>query len=119
MLIPLLCSPSSFHEVFSGISVTHRITRLQPDTEYTLKVAAVSASGQGEWSDHVTFSTTPTPPTAPLGVALSCLSEQTLELKWQSVEFKHPLVYEAQYRVANVNQEYQQVRAVRLLTFCL
>ena len=31
-------------------------------TEYTLKVAAISASGQGDWSDHVTFVTTPTHP---------------------------------------------------------
>lgn len=101
--------PCRFHEVFSGTAVTHRITRLQPDSEYTLKVAAVSASGQGDWSDHVTFVTTPTPPVAPTGVVLSCLSNEALELKWQPVGFSHPLIYEAQYRAANINQDYQQV----------
>ena len=89
--------------------MTHRITRLQPDREYTLKVAAVSASGQGDWSDHVTFMTTPTPPVAPTGLVLTQVSNDALQLDWQAVDFPHPLVYEAQYRVANSNQDFQQV----------
>ena len=47
--------------------MTHRVTRLQADAKYTLKIAAVSESGQGAWSDHVTFSTAPPPPLAPTG----------------------------------------------------
>lgn len=95
--------------MFRGNAVTHRITRLQPDTEYTLKIASISASGQGEWSDHVTFTTAPTPPAAPTGLVLKQVSNDSLQLVWQAVDFPHPLIYEAQYRVANSNQEYQQV----------
>ncbi len=56
-----------FHEVYSGTAVSHRLTRLQPDTEYLMRIAATSESGQGAWSDDVTFTTTPTPPPAPTG----------------------------------------------------
>ena len=63
----LILSLGRFHEVFRGNGVTHRLARLQPDTKYTLKIAATSESGQGVWSDHVTFSTAPSPPPAPTG----------------------------------------------------
>ena len=99
-----------FHEVYRGSAVTHRIVRLQPDSEYTLKIAAISESGQGEWSDRVTFLTTPIPPTAPVGIEFTQVSNSVLQLDWQAGEFPHPLIYEAQYRVANVNQDYQQVK---------
>ena len=103
------CVLYRFHEVFHGSAVTHRITRLQPDTEYALKIAAVSPSGQGDWSDHVTFMTTPTPPVAPASVVLKQVSNDMLQLDWRAVDFPHPLIYEAQYRLANSNQDYQQV----------
>ena len=76
-------------------------------TEYTLKVAAISESGQGDWSDHVTFVTTPTPPSAPMGLVLKQVSNDTLQLDWRAVDFPHPLTYEVQYRTANSNQDYQ------------
>ena len=110
-----------FHEIFRGNAVTHRITRLQPDTEYILRVAASSASGQGEWSDDITFVTTPTPPTPPADLVLKQASNEMLQLSWKPVGSTHPVIYEVQYRTANVNQDYQQVRVciyvcVRVLT---
>ena len=77
--IPIPCCPDllialsgyhRFHEVYTGTAVSHRLTRLQPDTEYVMKIAAMSESGQGVWSDDVTFMTTPTTPPAPTGKPL-------------------------------------------------
>ena len=61
----------SFRTVYQGSAATHKATRLQPATEYTFRAAAISESGQGAWSDHVTFKTLPTPPLAPTGTHLN------------------------------------------------
>ena len=95
--------------MFRGSSVSHRITRLLPDTDYVFRIAAISDSGQGEWSDSATFSTTPISPEPPTGVTLKQASNTTLLLEWEGGEFSHPLSFEAQYRATNSNQEFQQV----------
>lgn len=105
----VLCCLHRFHEVFTGNSVAHRVTRLQPDTKYIFRVAAISHSGQGDWSDYVSIMTTPPPPMIPRGIELTQLSNRMLQLTWEPVSSPFPLVYEVQYRMANVNQEYQQV----------
>ena len=87
----------------------HRITRLLPETEYSLKIAAVSESGQGSWSNLQTFMTTPAPPMSPTGVSMMQVSNSTMQLEWRAGESPHPLIYEAQFRAANLNQEYTQV----------
>ena len=56
------------HVVYRGSAVSYRAVKLHPSTDYTFRIAACSESGQGEWSDHVTFSTTPTPPHPPTGL---------------------------------------------------
>ena len=60
-------SSCSFRTVYRGSSTTHKATRLQTATEYTCRAAAISESGQGAWSEHVTFETLPSPPLAPTG----------------------------------------------------
>ena len=56
-----------FHVVYRGTAINHRVAKLQPATDYTFRIAASSESGQGEWSDLTTFSTTPSPPRPPTG----------------------------------------------------
>jgi len=56
--------------VYSGTGIHHRLTRLQSDTDYTLRIAAASESGQGVWSDDVTYSTTPNPPSPPTSMSI-------------------------------------------------
>lgn len=101
--------PCRFHEVYSGSGINHRVTRLQPDTRYTFRVAAISHSGQGSWSDYVLVKTTPAPPRAPRGLVLIQQSDSLLQMGWEPVRSEYPVVYEVQYRMANANQEYQQV----------
>ena len=95
--------------MYQGSAVNYRISRLQPNTDYTLRIAAVSDSGQGVWSDGVTFSTTPTHPDAVAGVSLTQAENRTLRLEWIEGTYSEPLMYEAQYRPLNSNQEFQQV----------
>lgn len=95
--------------MFSGNAITHRVTRLQPDTKYIFRVAAISSSGQGDWSDRVIVMTTPAPPMFPKGFVVTQLSSDMLEMAWQAVDCPYPVMYETQYRVAKRNQEYQQV----------
>ena len=108
-----------FHELFRGNAVTFRVTRLQPDTKYTLRVAAASSSGQGEWSIPVTFTTSPAPPPAPGGLELTQVSSDTLQMTWTKVVFPHPVAYEVQYRVASGNLDYQQVCILHRHTHCI
>ncbi len=89
--------------------MSHRITRLQPDTNYALRTAAISDSGKGEWSDSVTFSTTPIHPEAVAGLSLKQVESRTLKLEWEGSRYSLPLTYEAQYRSVSSNQEFQQV----------
>ena len=112
--------------MYSGTAVGHRLTRLQPDTEYIVRIAAVSESGQGAWSDDVTFMTTPTPPLAPtgrlissnyevmlpyplailddsfpffLGLVVRQESKDAMKMAWQpGGEFPHFVRYEAQVK---------------------
>ena len=54
--------------MYRGSGTSYRLSKLQPSSEYTVRVAAMSESGQGEWSDQVTFTTTPIPPPVPAGM---------------------------------------------------
>lgn len=118
-------APLRFHAVYRGADTTHRISRLQPSSQYTLRIAASSGSGQGEWSDEVTFTTTPASPPIPSGeFFLSLLPQLTscevpadlqlcqtgskLMVTWTRVDFDLPLTYDAQIRQSS-SRDYQQV----------
>ena len=125
--------------VYRGSAVSYRAVKLHPSTDYTFRIAASSESGQGEWSDHVTFYTTPTPPHPPTGIGLQvCI----LIVSYESIDVSshfpfllplhlsdvilrqtsndvmvmswqpvdHPMTYEVQVRTTSPGQEFQQVR---------
>ena len=126
--------------VYRGSAVSYRAVKLHPSTDYTFRIAASSESGQGEWSDHVTFYTTPTPPHPPTGIGLQvCIlsamrtlmflphfpvllplplsdvilrqtSNDVIVISWQPVD--HPMTYEVQVRTTSPAQEFQQVRTL-------
>lgn len=133
-----------FHEVYSGNAVSHRLTRLLSDTEYVMRVAATSESGQGAWSDDVTFMTTPSLPPAPtgklrrshacvcvivtvssfVGLMLRQESKDTLKLCWQAVgeDQSYSVSYEVQVNSPLPGEDFVQVRknnTARSLTLCV
>ena len=95
--------------MYSGNAVNHRVTRLQPSTKYIFRVAGISSSGQGEWSDHVVVMTTPPPPMVPRDLVMTQVSDTMLQLMWPASDSPYPMSYEAQYRVVQTTGDYQQV----------
>ena len=61
-----LCS-CRYALVYTGNSASHKINKLLPNMEYSLRVSATNESGRGSWSLPSTFATPPQPPATPTG----------------------------------------------------
>lgn len=95
-----------FQAVYSGQAVSHRLLKLQPASRYTLRIAASSESGQGVWSDDITFETPPMAPPAPTDLALRQVDD-VIVISWNAVSSDLPVTYEAQ--VKTPGQDFSQV----------
>ncbi len=100
-----------------------------------MKIAAMSESGQGVWSDDVTFMTTPTTPPAPTGKHLEIVvkymcsqflisldlvlrqeSIKNMKLSWQpGGEVPYSVRYEVQVNSPLPRQDFIQVGPIPIL----
>lgn len=96
-----------FQTVFSGQAVSHRLNKLQPASQYTLRIAATSESGQGVWSDDITFETPPMAPPAPVNLALR-QEDDVIMMSWDAVSSDLTITYEAQAKTSG--QDFSQVK---------
>ena len=87
--------------------MAHKLQRLNPDTKYTLRIAATSESGQGAWSDLLTCETLPPAPSAPADLALH-QEDDVIVMSWADVKHSQPVIYELQLKVGA--QDFTQVR---------
>ena len=98
---------SRFQVVLEGQAVSFRIQRLQPSSQYTLRIASSSESGMGVWSDHVTYETLPLAPPTPAELALR-QDDDLITVSWKPVDYHLPVTYDLQQAV--VGGDFSQVR---------
>lgn len=61
---PLLCLLGRFVTIYHGPSHTYKLQRLIESSSYSFRIQAISAAGEGPFSDTHTFSTTKSVPPA-------------------------------------------------------
>lgn len=83
--------------MYNGSAVAHKLQRLTPATQYSLRIAAVSPSGQGVWSDLLTCETLPPGPSAPAELTLK-QDGDVIVMSWEKVDYDHPVTYELQLK---------------------
>ena len=62
----------------------HRVGQLRAITKYTFRIAAVNATGQGEWSNRATATTRPGLPDRITEVTAETRGETSITLRWQA-----------------------------------
>lgn len=107
-LLHMRAPGKEFCELYRGTAAGHRLAKLAPASSYCFRIAAISESGQGVWSDHVTFETTPLPPAAPIDVLCERVSADRLQVSWAvaATPYPLPLSYELQLKLAG---DFEQV----------
>ena len=58
----------SYNCIYSGTTYSHKINKLQENTQYNFRICAKNDSGPGTWSEIYTFTTTKAPPNALKGL---------------------------------------------------
>ena len=98
-----------FHTVYNGPAVAHKLQRLSPATKYSLRIAAVSPSGQGAWSDLLTCETLPPGPSAPAELTM-WQDGDVIVMSWEEVSYEHPVTFELQLKTGG--QDFTPARHV-------
>lgn len=98
---------SRFHTAYSGTGVGHKLQRLSPATQYSLRIATTSESGQGAWSDLLTCETLPLGPNSPRELMMR-QKDDVIVMSWEIVDYHQPLNYELQLKTSS-GQDFIQV----------
>ncbi|XP_055305314.1 fibronectin type-III domain-containing protein 3A-like isoform X5 [Sitodiplosis mosellana] len=71
-----------FVEICKTRGKQFNLQKLQPSTEYTLRLAAINERGRSVYSDTVTYSTSGNPPSQPVAPLLKHATPSSLHLTW-------------------------------------
>ncbi|GAB6022917.1 Fibronectin type III domain-containing protein 3B [Chamberlinius hualienensis] len=75
----------NYKEIFNGLHMQYKITKLVASTVYRFRLAAANEIGRSDFSVPVQFATTGGPPSQPLPPRLVEASVDSLSLAWQTL----------------------------------
>ncbi|XP_002735906.1 fibronectin type-III domain-containing protein 3A-like [Saccoglossus kowalevskii] len=98
-----------FNIVYSGSSLTHKVSKLSELTEYKFRIFATNEAGNGPMSEIFSTSTSKAPPPVPKAAKVKNITEDSCEIVWQSIEPMQgdPILYLLQYQRTK-DREYKQ-----------
>ncbi|XP_035704090.1 fibronectin type-III domain-containing protein 3A isoform X3 [Folsomia candida] len=93
-----------FEVVYRGTASNAKVTRLNEDTEYLLRICALNGAGQGPFSDLYKFSTSKAPPSQVKGCKIELLNDSsTYRFEWFEVTCLDTIEY--QFQVASKKRD--------------
>ncbi|KAK9824568.1 hypothetical protein WJX72_011385 [[Myrmecia] bisecta] len=73
---------TGFSELYHGLDLRFKVTKLQNGTRYTARVKAVNEIGESGWSEEAAFATQASVPAAPDPPRLVAASPASITLRW-------------------------------------
>ena len=97
-----------WQQLYSGNNISYKVNKLVENTEYRVRICAISSAGQGPYSTVSTFKTSFSPPPALKTAArVSSVTESSCLVAWSSLKTASPDLM--QYRVQLTRVKDQQV----------
>ncbi|XP_072180136.1 fibronectin type-III domain-containing protein 3A-like [Diadema setosum] len=91
-----------FVVVYSGINVSHKVTRLSESTAYKFRILASNEAGTGPYSEEFVFVTTKAPPVTLKGPLVEpAESEDSCQISWSEATLHQQddlMIYQCQYQ---------------------
>ncbi|XP_070539464.1 fibronectin type-III domain-containing protein 3A-like isoform X2 [Ptychodera flava] len=98
-----------FNTVYSGSSLTHKVSKLNELTPYRFRIFASNDAGNGPMSEIFSSTTVKAPPPPLKAPKVKNVSQESCEISWQSIEPMQgdPILYYLQYQRTK-DKDYKQ-----------
>ncbi|CAF3170217.1 unnamed protein product [Rotaria socialis] len=101
----------NYNCIYTGTTYSHKINKLQENTQYNFRICAKNDSGAGPWSDIYTFTTTKAPPNALKAPNINEITSTSCVFNWQAHKSlgNDPISYILQLQIYRKENEYTEI----------
>ncbi|CAF0733122.1 unnamed protein product [Rotaria sordida] len=101
----------NFNCIYTGTTYSHKINKLQENTQYNFRICAKNDSGAGPWSEIYTFTTTKAPPNALKAPNINEITSTSCVFNWQAHKplGNDPISYILQLQIYRKENDYTEI----------